>query len=305
MRILQTVSVLGVCLSAGLTGCYKSIHYVPQTMAPTVFRTATVDVLQKEVSDRDAAIKTLNAAVDITATTGGGKEGKVVTYTSLHGYIFMRKPGDLRVLMQKPVIGSRAVDMVSDGKSFTLLINGLTGSRAIVGSNTVTKPSKNGLENLRPAVFFDSLLVPGVGADEWVSVTESTRVVQTNQGRKREAIEEPDYDITISRHQDGNVLQTTRVVHINRINMLPFQQDIYDEHGRVVTSAIYEHYEPYGALQFPSRITIKRPLDEYSLKIDVTKLTLNGPLENDQFELKIPPGIPIQKMDEELALPRP
>ena len=122
-------------------------------------------------------------------------------------------------------------------------------------------------------------------------------MLQTGEGRKKMAIEEPDYDLTIARRKIGNVLQTTRVVHINRVNMLPFQQDIYDDSGRVVTSALYENYQPHGDIQFPSLITIKRPMDEYSLKIEVTKLTLNGPIEDDQFELKIPPGIPVQHME--------
>jgi outer membrane lipoprotein-sorting protein len=43
-------------------------------------------------------------------------------------------------------------------------------------------------------------------------------------------------------------------------------------------------------------IDIKRPLDEYELKLQVTKLMLNQPLENDQFELKIPPGVTVQTM---------
>ena len=235
-----------VALSAGLTGCYKTIHYVPQTAAPATFRTASVDVLQSEISVRDAAIHTLNASVLIVATTGGGKEGKETVYTSTKGYIFVRKPGDLRVLLQLPVVGSRMVDMVSDGKKFTLLIP--PQNRAIIGTNQVTKPSKNGLENLRPAVFFDSLLVPGVNPEEFVTLTESTRVVQSGEGRKKMAIAEPDYDLTIAKRKDGNVLQTTRVIHINRVNMLPFQQDIYDDQGRVVTSAVYENYQAYRRL---------------------------------------------------------
>jgi outer membrane lipoprotein-sorting protein len=44
-------------------------------------------------------------------------------------------------------------------------------------------------------------------------------------------------------------------------------------------------------------INIRRPLDEYALKLQITKLTINQPLENDQFELKIPPGVTVQKMD--------
>ena len=277
-----------------LTGCYKTIHYVPQAQAPTVFRTATVDVLKKELADRDAAIRTLKATVEITASTGGDKEGKVTEYTSLHGYIFVRKPGDLRVLMQKPLLGSSAVDMVSDGEHFTLLINGLTGSRAIVGTNQVTKPSKNGLENIRPNVFFDSLLVPGLKPDEKALLVESTRVLQSGSGRKKLAVEEPDYDLTIYRPETGAV---TRVVHINRVNMLPFEQDIYDQAGRVVTSAKYADYMPYEGIQFPSLITITRPQDEYALKVEVTKLTLNETLDDIQFELKLPAGIPVQKME--------
>jgi outer membrane lipoprotein-sorting protein len=285
-----------MALSAGLTGCYKTVRIVQKTNAPMIYRSAPVEVLEKEVSDRDNAIKTLNASVLITASTGGGKEGKVTEYTSFRGYIFVRKPRDLRVLMLLPVLGSKALDMVSDGDQFTLMHASSHGSVWIQGTNKVTKPSKNGLENLRPPVFFDSLLVPGVGPDDFVTLTEDTRIVPSDVHR-HEAIEEPDYDLTVQKRKSGNILQRTRVIRINRIDMLPFEQDIYDDQGRIETQATYANYQAYGDQQFPSLITIKRPLDEYSLKIEVTKLTLNGHFDDDQFELKIPPGVPVQKME--------
>ena len=294
MRKQFALLVAGIVGLTGLTGCFSSVRRVARVERVGVYRTASVAELEKEISDRDAAIKTLNASVMITASTGGGQEGKVKTYTSFRGYIFVRKPKDLRVIMQLPFVGSRALDMVSDGKTFRLLIP--PRNRAIEGSNEVTKPSKNGLENLRPAVFLDSLLVPGVSPDEYVTLTESVRILQPAHGRKS-ATEEPDYDLQISKVSSGHMLQLERVVHISRISMLPYQQDIYDAHGRVVTQANYENYEPSGAEQFPRLVTILRPLDEYSLKIEVTKLTLNEPFENDQFELKIPPGIKVEHMD--------
>jgi len=283
-----------VLLSAGLTGCFKTTRLVQKTLAPEMYRSAGVDTLQKEVSDRDAAIQTLNASVLITATTGGGRTGKVTEYTSFRGYIFVRKPHDLRVILQLPVIGSRAMDMVSNGENFTLLIP--PRNKAITGTNAVTKPSKNGLENLRPAVFFDSLLVPGVAPDEYVALNESTRIVPV-VGKKNEAMEEPDYDLAIMKQKDGKVLQTLRVVHINRVNMLPYQQDIYNDDGQIVTQALYDKYQMSGGQEFPTLITIKRPLDEYTLKVQITKLTLNEKLEDDQFELKIPAGAVVQKME--------
>lgn len=286
------VVVVGVCL--GLTGCFHTTRTVQKVQAPETFKTASVQELEKQVSDRAAAMKTLSASVMITASTGGGKEGSVTTYTSFRGYIFVRQPADLRVILQLPVIGSRALDMVSDGKTFTLIIP--PRNKAIIGTNEVTSPSKNGLENLRPSVFLDSLLIRGIGPDEFVSLTESTRTLP-QQPRQKFVVEEPDYDLTVMRRKDGNILMPLRVIHISRVTMLPYRQDIFDAQGRVETQAEYENYQEYNGQQFASKITIRRPLDEYSLQIDVTKLTLNDVLEDDQFiPPKIQPGMTVQKM---------
>jgi outer membrane lipoprotein-sorting protein len=288
------VSVLLAGLPLGLAGCFRTTYVVEKTQAPGVYKTATVEQLQKELSERDGAIQTLNASVLITASTGGGRTGKITEYTSFRGYIFVRKPRDLRVILQLPVIGSRAMDMVSDGSTFTLIIP--PRNKAITGTNAVTKPSTNGLENLRPSVFFDSLLVPGVTPEQYVALTDSERIVQVQQGH-HPAIEEPDYDLSVMREKSGKVLQRLRTVHFNRVTMLPFQQDVYNDDGQIETQATYENYQTYGGQQFPTLITIRRPLDEYSLKIQITKLTLNDKLEDDQFQLSIPAGYTVQKME--------
>lgn len=288
--------MVGLVAAVGLTGCFRTTRIVQRTQAPDMYRSTSVENLEKIVSTRDANIKTLNAAVLLTATTGGGKEGKVVSYTSLKGYIFIRKPEDLRVLLQVPVLGSRALDMVSMNDQFTLVYYSPGhGDVWRQGNNTVTTPSKNGLENLRPPVFFDSLLVPGVAPDEFVSLTDSTRVLAP-QSKHGPAIEEPDYDFAVVKKGPGNTLQTKRVVHFSRVTLLPFQQDIYNDKGEVETSATYDKYQEFNGIQFPMQIDIRRPLDEYDLKLQVTKLTLNQPLENDQFELKVPPGVKVQQM---------
>jgi outer membrane lipoprotein-sorting protein len=286
----------GVLAVVALTGCFRTTQIVQRTQAPDMYRSTSVENLDKIISDRDEAIKTLTASVLLTASTGGGKEGKVVTYTSFKGYIFVRKPQDLRVILQLPVIGSRALDMVSTNGQFTLVYYSPGhGDVWRQGSNTVTTPSKNGLENLRPPVFFDSLLVPGVSPDEFVSLSESTRVLAP-QSKHAAAIEEPDYDLAVLKKGTGNALHLERLVHFSRVTLLPFEQDIYDDKGEAETIATYDKYQDFNGIQFPMLIDIKRPLDEYALKLQVTKLTLNQPLENDQFELKIPPGVTVQHM---------
>ena len=53
----------------------------------------------------------------------------------------------------------------------------------------------------------------------------------------------------------------------------------------------------FGDVPFPMKIEIHRPQDQLSLTITITQLSMNQKLEDDQFELKIPDGVPIKTMD--------
>jgi hypothetical protein len=166
----------------------------------------------------------------------------------------------------------------------------------MTGTSEVTKPSNNGLENLRPSVIFDSLLVHGLKPDEIVVMTQDTRVIE-NEKNKKDLIEEPDYDLEILARPTGQTAHTVRVIHISRANLLPYQQDIYGPDGTVVTRALYSNYQKFGDTPFPMKVEIRRPQDQYTLTVTITKLLMNQKLEDDQFELKIPDSIPIKNMD--------
>jgi outer membrane lipoprotein-sorting protein len=283
-----------IAMAPALTGCLTHTHSVPKTRPADLVLNATLDQLLQQLNSRFDSIQTINASVEIAATTGGSLLGQVTKHPSFSGYIFLRKPEDLRVLLRVPFVGSVALDMVSDGKNWKLWIP--PRHIAMMGTNEVTKPSKNGLENLRPAVFFDSLLVRGLGTGQIVSLTQNVRVV-ANPMNKKDMIEEPDYDLEILEQPQGETAHTRRVIHISRTNLLPYQQDIYDTDGNVVTSAFYSNYQSFNDIPFPMKIDIRRPLDQYTLTVTMTKLTLNQKLEDDQFELKIPDGVPVKTMD--------
>jgi hypothetical protein len=146
-------------------------------------------------------------------------------------------------------------------------------------------------------VFLDSLLVPGVKPEEFVTLTESQRIL-AQETKRKDAIEEPDYDLVVLKRRDtmSKVMVRERLVHISRVDMLPFEQDIYNDKGEIVTQATYDKYQTFNGQPFPTLITIKRPMDEYSLKIEVTKLVLNDKFDSDQFELTIPAGVVVTKM---------
>ena len=283
-----------LCLLPSLSGCITArVKLVRHTRPPTVVESSPLPSLIKEIAARNSRIRTMSATVEIVAATGGGKTGEIKTYPSFSGYIWLRKPEDLRVLLLVPVLRSKALDMVSDGKTFTLLIP--PRNKAITGTDDpVVKPSANGLENLRPYVFFDSLLVQGPGSDQIVSRTLDTRLLE--DPKSKDLIEEPDYDVAMLGKPEGPIARTERVIHISRQTLLPYRQDIYDRDGQIVTRASYSNYQDFGDIRFPTTIHIDRPLDLYSLTLTFTKVTFNEKLDADQFELKIPETVQTQHM---------
>jgi outer membrane lipoprotein-sorting protein len=286
LYLLPLVLLVNGCYS-GHVRTVKKIALAPNAM------NATLEQLEVGVDAQYAAIHTLNAGVDITATTGGQHEGKEKENPTFSGYMFLRKPYDLRVLLLVPVLRSRALDMVSDGKTFKLIIP--SKNRAIEGSEMMTTPSKNGLENLRPSIIRDALLIPAIGPEDYVSVTEDSRILPAGPKRK-EPLEEPDYDLSVFGVKNDHVLKLKRIIHIGRVSLRPYRQDLYDDSGRIVTTVEYANYKNAGEIPYPMSITLIRPMDEYTLKIIVTKLTLNQKLDDEQFVLKIPPGMTVQHM---------
>lgn len=277
-----------------LTGCYRSTHSVQKTHPPSQVLTVSLNALVMQTDARFDAIKTMNASVEISASTGGGREGSVTEVSGFTGYILLRKPGDLRVILFVPIAHLRALDMVTDGQTFKMSVP--PRNRYITGSNVVTIPSKNPLENLRPGVFFDSLLVPSLQKGQLVSVTADERVYQPDASKKY-FIQEPTYELSYHQPVENSVeLKTLRTIHLGRSSLLPFQQEMYDAAGQLDTQTLYENYQKFGETEFPSKITIRRPKDQLSLTLTINKLTVNQTMDDDQFDLKFPDGVKIEKM---------
>jgi outer membrane lipoprotein-sorting protein len=276
-----------------LSGCLKHTRILEKPQAPAVVLSASATQLIQQLDDRYDAIHSMNVTVLIRASVGGAAKGKETDYTSIRGYILLRQPSMLRVLGMLPVIETRAFDMVSDGNRFTLLIP--PKSLVITGTGTVTTPSSNALMNLRPAVFFDSLLIKKVEPEDLVYVTSDTGIV--HDPKTHHLIAEPDYELGILRRiGTSQQLRPERVVHISRTNLQPFQQDEYDSHGILVTRTLYSDYRTFDQIPYPTKIVISRPIDGYQLSLTIEKLTFNHPLANDQFVLKIPSGTKTQKL---------
>jgi hypothetical protein len=278
-----------------LSGCLFSTRKLPVPKAPLVTQTVSADELVARLNDRWSKLDSLTAKVEIQASVLKTKEGKATDFRSINGRIVMRKPGQLRVVGMAPVLDTRIFDMASDGKTFTLLNH--IQNRAIRGSNSLKKKSASQFENLRPSVFFDAMVVRGLEPDDEYMVTAET--VTLEDTAKKHLYSVPEYLLSIMRRKPGTQeLTPVRVVRFHRDDLLPYQQDSYDSEGNLETQVTYENYQDYDSGRYPSRITIKRPLEELQLVMTVDKESENlKNMTDDQFQVKVPKDTPVQELE--------
>lgn len=276
-----------------LNGCLWHTRKVPQARMPDNVLSAPPERLVDIVNKRYDGIDALSATVTFTATQGGELKGSVKTITPFPGLILVRKPESLRVIGYVPVLHTQAWDMASDGQTFKLWIP--HDNKVIEGSNTVTQVSANAFENMRPYMFVDSMIIPKIEPDDWLSVTGDSDTFVNPKTRKLEI--RPEYLLTVSNRQGGtNLLQTKRVIRFSRIDLQPIEEDIYGPDGQVETQTIYGRMQTYGDQRFPGTITIKWPLQEQQILVTIQVLRINLHLSDSQFQLTVPKEATVQEL---------
>lgn len=293
LRYRTVLALVALLPLGGLSGCLFRSHKVAPRLGAKALKTASQAELIELINTQAARIKSLNATVDIAASVGGVKRGKVTEYQEIRGYVLVRKPAMLRMIGLFPVVRNRAFDMVSDGQVFRLSIP--TRNKFFVGRNEVIHPSPRPLENLRPQHIFDALLLREIDPQNEIAVLEDgTEMVRDPKTRKE--VEQDDYVILVVRQgQTGWFL--ARKIFFSRADLLPHRQVAYDKNGNVATDARYENFADHDGVSFPSLIHIERPQEEYSIGLSIVKLRLNETLNDGQFELPQPAGSQLVRLD--------
>jgi len=284
---------IGVLLVAvlPLSGCLFRSRKVEQPVAVQL-KTATAQELIDYVNTQASRIRTLEATVDIATSIGGEKKGKVTDYQAIRGYVLARKPAMLRMIGLMPIVRNRAFDMVSDGRDFKLWIP--PKNRFIVGRNDVeSHNAAQPLENVRPQHIYDALLLRHIDLESETAVMENeTGFAIDSKGHK---LRRAEYILDIIRTGEHPFL--SRKIVFSRTDLLPHRQLLYDAEGNVETNAIYEDYREENGVNFPWRIEIIRPQEEYDITLTIIKLDLNQPLPDDKFVLEQPPGVEVVHLD--------
>ena len=299
MRVVRRAAVMALGLPLLLSGCLVSRRKLPVPRAPAVVQTAQPEQLAKQLDDTWSGLQSLNATVYMKATVTRAQKGESSEYPSIRGIILLKKPDMLRVYGRVPVVGTRLLDMTSDGKNFTLWIP--SKNEAIEGPAAESQDrSANQLENLRPGFFFDSMVIRGLEPGDEYYVTSDVNTVE--DAAKKHLFLEPEYLLNIVRRKtNSHELAPVRVVHFHREDLLPYQQDLYDEEGTLRTQVFYGPYAEFGGHRYPTSITIKRPVEELQLTLSLEKISVNVPLPDEDFRFTLPEGTTIRRLNGQKA----
>lgn len=275
-----------------LSGCLFRTRTVERRLSDRPLKSASQQELIEYVNAQAAKIQSMQATVDIDASAGDPKNGRITDYKEIRGYVLARKPAMLRMKGLLPLVRNTAFDMVSDGREFKLWIP--PKNKFVVGLNDGDnyQPDKR-LENMRPQYIYDAVLMPEIGQDE-IAVLENG--YETVLDAKKHQIEQPNYALAVIR-KGPQGWYLSRKIEFSRTDLLPRRQRIYDLQGNVATDAHYQDYKDYAGTTFPSKIQIERPREDYDIALSMVKLELNRALTDEQFALEQPPGAEVVHLD--------
>ncbi len=257
---------------------------------------ATLEDLVNRINTEAAKVQTLDATVNIDTSVGGKKKGVVTDYQQISGYVLVRRPNMIRMIGLFPLVRNKAFDMVSDGTEFKLWIP--VKNKFYVGHNDVMKPAANPIENLRPQVIYEALLLHAIDPATDIAVLEADNPVEFDD-KTKQVTQLSTYVVDVIRKDSDGKYYLQRKVVFDRQDLIPDHQIFYDKRGSMVTDATYSAFKYFNDVRVPTIIEIKRPQEDYDITIAITKATANGPIKDEQFALDQPPGSQLVDLDHE------
>jgi hypothetical protein len=279
MRFRSQVSAILVG-AAVLSGCISRTVHLPQNQvllkADTIAKAALLEKLRKD----SLAVNTLIVQKSTLKASRLLSNESIKNYHDVVGRIIVDRPSHLRLEIEKVITLAL---MVSDEKQYRVSVppDGKFG----VGDVAAPVRGADFPYNLRPSHILDALFVDGeqfvgkLGIDSVLTVfTES----------------QPDgmhsYYVLLFVKSGGVPLEELtfdRTVGVQEV----VRKRSFLPDGEPEADIRYSNYQMFGTIPFPMKIVIKRPIENYSLEMNIEKLDLNKPVAAAAFTLKRPDGV--------------
>jgi outer membrane lipoprotein-sorting protein len=295
--ILWTMAAVGLCFGCGM----REITAVKPAQTPGPLQTAAKPELIDRYNKLANSITSINASVTIQLTAGSSYSGVIQQYHEVNGFVLARKPSDIRVIGQVPIVGKNIFDMQSDGKVFHIFIP--SKSQFLVGPADLEKPSSKPIENLRPQHLSDAIFWEPIPKGDPVLLEEATVLPSSF------------YVLTVIRAagpaseartnaRPGEDWEIARKIWFDRADLSVARIDTFDSGGKPAAVVRYSNWDMFGDLRYPRQILLDRPQNDYQLHLAITKLTANEIITPDRFELAQPSGSTLVEVGEGAERPR-
>ena len=243
--------------------------------------TATKDELTQRVQDAWSPIQSFSMRTYLSPSVLNPRKGTATDYATVGAFVLFRKPQEVRILAQDPIVGSTLFDMVSNGSEFRVSIP--RKKRFVIGSNDAPGTSENNLENLRPAALLSSLMIYPIDPEADVTALENDD-------------EHALYILLIIRRVEGGFV-ITRSICFDRHTLEITRQKAFDRSGELVSDTKYSDWKRYSGISFPCSIDIQRPKDNYEVQLSVLSMRMNTPdITAQKFILDRPPNSELQSL---------
>jgi hypothetical protein len=283
--VLATLAALSCGCRAG-SGVTKSTRYDPH--ARPAVKDATREELLDQYNQIARNLKTVNATVELKPTAGSKYSGVIDEYHEVKAFLLAAREAEIRVIGQAPIVGTTVFDMASDGKTFSVSIP--SRHKFLAGSVAVERPSTKPIENLRPQHLVDALLWPEVQKEEAVLFEEFNE----ENGRF--------YVLTVLR--GGYQTEILRKIWFDRACLEVARLQSFGPKGILLSDIRLSDWQPLdggaghsdsstpsnSVRSFARAIQINRPHDDYTLNLQVAKITVNEEIPRERFKLEQPEG---------------
>jgi outer membrane lipoprotein-sorting protein len=248
--------------------------------------------LSARIEALNKAVNSFVVTVDMTPSLGSVYKGEITEYKDVRGYILFRRPEDIRIQAQYPVLRALAFDMVSNGTQFKFYLP--AKSRFVVGTNDAPANSENKLENLRPQAFLESLMIRPIDPAR----EQSMLIDDTDE-------EHAVYILLVFGNDAKGGAVPLRTIWFDRVDLSITRQEIYAPNGNILSDTRYSDWTNYSGVNFPKSIDINRPIDGYGVSLDVVDMKMNVPVTDKQFELDQPAGTTLHVIGSPTGVPTP
>ena len=311
-RLLLTACFLATI--ALVSSCASLVKYkdesIPQPLTPVA------------EADFDALVAQLKLFTELDSMRATRISMKFVDSAASERYrgaadatIVMKRPGNIRLIIQVPVAKTKLAEMVSDAEHFKVAIYYDKYKRFLLGTNNADysrwreklqsskEAQQSGFINARPFHFTDALLVRplqvGKAGFVYNVQEELSEEPDTRPGAKKNARVIRSFYVV----SEMEITDTTRNIGVlkrrfwfDRTSQLQLKrQQVFDEKGRLITDVRYSNYLKLNSdspVLRPGVIEVRRPYDKYSAELnflaDSTEFNLEDLpatafiLENDQ-----------------------